>query len=117
MTSNNSNDENVKKLNCQEMDMYNNLEVMLKARNKIICRKEIALPCAIADDIDSLDIWDDNVSQVQPHKHLEDNEKLVNSFMGNINKLKQMSGIIKMISIYYIILYTYLLIYLYLLLF
>lgn len=96
MVSNESDDEKKEILSSQELDIYNNLEVILKARNKIICRKEISLPCATTDDTDYMDICDDEVvSQVQPNRHLQDNEQSIKSLIGNIKKLKNISGIIE----------------------
>lgn len=74
-------------------DVCSKLKVLLKARNKITCNKEVDLPCALIDDIDLSDILDeDNIPQVQPHKHLQDNANLVKTMIENIKKLKHNSG-------------------------
>lgn len=88
--------ENNEVPNSQELDIYNNLEVILKARNKIICRKEITLPCVTTDDTDYLDILDDDefVQQVPPNNHLQCNEQSIKMLRENIRKLKNISGIL-----------------------
>lgn len=74
-------------------DVRSKLEVLLKARNKILCNKEVDLPCAFIDDIDLSDVLnEDNIPQVQPHRHLQDNTISVNTMIENINKLKHISG-------------------------
>jgi len=94
MASNDAEDENRKQLNYDELDVYSKLEVKLKARNKITCRKEIVLPCAHVEDTDLSHILDaDNVPAVRPNKHLQDNAQSVSSLMDNIRKLKRSSGI------------------------
>lgn len=74
-------------------DVRCELEVLLKSRNKIMCNKEVDLPCAFIDDIDLSDVLDENsIHQVQPHRHLQDNANSVNTMIENINKLKHISG-------------------------
>lgn len=74
-------------------NVYSKLEDLLKARNKITCHKEVILPCVYTDDRDLSNILDDdNISQVRPHKHLQDNANLINTMIENIRKLKYTSG-------------------------
>lgn len=74
-----------------ETDVYSKLDVLLKARDKITCHKEVVLPCAYSDNIDLSDILDER-PQVKPHKRIQDNTNLVHSVIENIRKLKHTSG-------------------------
>jgi len=93
MASNEAKDENRRKLNYDTLDVYSKLEVKLTERNKIVCRKEITLPCAHVEDTDLSDVFDANVSSVRPNKHLENNAKTISSLIDDIRKLKNTSGI------------------------
>lgn len=94
MESDEAKNENRKELNYNKLDIYSQLEVKLKARNKITCRREILLPCAHIEETDLSDILDaDNVPPIIPNRHLQDNAQSVNLLMENIRKLKRTSGI------------------------
>ncbi|XP_060867388.1 uncharacterized protein LOC132942767 [Metopolophium dirhodum] len=92
MASNEAEDENIRTLNYDELDVYSKLEVKLKARNKITCRKEITLPCAHVEDTDLSDVLEaSNIPSVRPNKRLEDNARAIGTLMDNIRKLKRTS--------------------------
>ncbi|XP_025199627.1 E3 SUMO-protein ligase NSE2-like [Melanaphis sacchari] len=90
MTSNETEDENRRNLNYDDLDVYGKLEVKLAARNKITCHKDINLPCALVEDTDLSDILD-NIPSVRPNKHLEDNAQTVSSLIDNIRQVKRTS--------------------------
>jgi len=94
MASKEAKDENRKSLNYDELDVYSKLEVKLKARNKVISRKEITLPCAHVEDTDLSDVLDaSNIPSVRLNKRLQDNAQSISTLMDNIRKLKRTSGI------------------------
>lgn len=84
----------------QKLDMCNELENKIKARNNIMCRKEIVLPCALVEDMEQSDMLDslETIPQIRPHKHLEDNEKFVGKMIESIRNLKRTSGIVKIVN-------------------
>lgn len=94
MASNEENDENRRNLNYDELDVYSKLEVKLKARNKVICRKEVTLPCAHVEDTDLSDVLEAaNIPSVRLNKRLQDNAQSISTLIDNIRKLKRTSGI------------------------
>lgn len=79
------------KVNFQKGNLYNELESALKLRDKVICRKEITLPCAHVEDTDLTDILGDSPN-IKPNKHLLENERSIHLLMENIRKLQRTSG-------------------------
>lgn len=77
----------------EDLDVYSKLEVILKARNKIIRGKDPQLPCSITEDTDLSDVLDENsISTIRTNKYLEENDKKVVRFNEKIYKLKRTSG-------------------------
>lgn len=99
MASSDIENETNREPQCDESDLYNKLEVLLKKRNKILGHKEILLPCTLTDDTDLSDILEDeNVPNIQQHKHLRDNDQFVSTLIDDIRKLKRSSGNIKFLN-------------------
>jgi hypothetical protein len=83
--------ESTETINYQKENVCSELESVLKLRDKIICSKEITLPCAHIEDTDLSDILS-NIPNIKPNKHLLQNEQSIHLLMENIRKLKGTSG-------------------------
>lgn len=90
MASNVNGDENDR--NHKKSDLYGQLEVILKSRNKVIRNKELSLPGALVDDETDLSHILDDIPRADPHKSLFDNHKVVTDLVQNISQIKQQSG-------------------------
>ncbi|XP_050424979.1 uncharacterized protein LOC126836049 isoform X2 [Adelges cooleyi] len=76
------------------LDLYGKLESILKGRNKIIYKKDLKLPCALADDKDLVDILaQDDAPTFRKNKRLEAKEKAIADLIDDVRKLKRSSEI------------------------
>lgn len=92
MSSSESDDENNEVSN-QELDLRDKLKGLLYARNKLMCRKQIDLPCPNVEAIDICDILDnDGTSQIRLHKKLKEKKKFLDKMLYDARELKQSSG-------------------------
>lgn len=89
MTSNENEDE-IDQTH-QKLDLYSQLEVKLKARNKIIRNKELDIPCVLIDNSNLSDILDE-IPRVNLHKRLQDNSKDISALIENVRQTKRTSG-------------------------
>lgn len=93
MASTKIKNESKENINHQDLEVYSKLEVILKARNKIISRRDTQLPCSITEDTDLSDVLDDDKNlSVRTNKYLQDNEQKLIEFNEKIRNLKRTSG-------------------------
>lgn len=86
----------------QQSDICRKMEAILNKRNKIIHHKDNVLPCAVVVDAmnipDTLRNDDSPQVQVQPHKHLHACSQSLETFIQNVQMLKQTSGNVEQLN-------------------
>ncbi|XP_050548966.1 E3 SUMO-protein ligase NSE2-like [Daktulosphaira vitifoliae] len=85
-------EDECKKVMLQNMDVYQKLELLIKERNRTVCRKELKLPRALSEDSDLVDILsNDDGPIVKQNKRLQSREKAITDLIDEIHKMKKSS--------------------------